>query len=199
MLFRSTLYRSTLNWLDGLPANVAVIGLTATPFTRGLGRYYQAIVNVATTDELVETGMLTRPVIYTAVEIDTSGVALASTGEWEERGLEREGVKIVGDVVAEYVKRTSERFGGPVKTIAFSSTVAHGQEICRAFSEVGLNFQQISYRDEDEERRAKIIEFRKPDSRIMGLVSCDALAKGFDVPDVRACILCRPLRKSLHS
>ena len=31
----------------------------------------------------------------------------------------------------------------------------------------------------------------------MGLVSCDALAKGFDVPDVRVCILCRPLRKSL--
>jgi DNA repair protein RadD len=30
----------------------------------------------------------------------------------------------------------------------------------------------------------------------MGLVSCDALAKGFDVPDVKVCILCRPLRKS---
>jgi len=28
-------------------------------------------------------------------------------------------------------------------------------------------------------------------------VSCDALAKGFDVPDVLVCILCRPLRKSL--
>ena len=28
-------------------------------------------------------------------------------------------------------------------------------------------------------------------------MSCDALAKGFDVPDVRVCILCRPLRKSL--
>jgi DNA repair protein RadD len=134
---------------------------------------------------------------YTAVEIDTSDVAVRSTGEWDDSGLEREGVKIVGDVVAEYIKRTGEHFGGPAKTIVFSSTVAHGEEICRAFAQIGLNFQNISYHDDEDERRAKIAEFRKPDSAITGLVSCDALAKGFDVPDVLVCLLCRPLRKSL--
>ena len=64
--------------------------------------------------------MLARPLIYAAVEIDTSGVAVRSTGEWDDAGLERAGVKIVGDVVAEYIKRTGEHFGGPVKTIVFS-------------------------------------------------------------------------------
>jgi DNA repair protein RadD len=192
-----TLYQSTTEWLASLPEHVAVIGLTATPFTRGLGRHYQAIVNVATTERLIGTGMLVRPTIYAAVEIDTSNVAVRSTGEWEDSGLEREGVKIVGDVVAEYVQRTGEHFGGPAKTIAFSSTVAHGEEICRAFAQIGLNFQNISYHDDEDERRAKIAEFRKPDSAITGLVSCDALAKGFDVPDVLVCLLCRPLRKSL--
>lgn len=192
-----TLYTSTMDWLGTLPDSVAVIGLTATPFTQGLGRHYQAIVNVATTDGLVDRGMLTRPIFYAAVEIDTSGVAVRTTGEWDDAGLEREGVRIVGDVVAEYIKRTGEHFGGPAKTIAFSSTVAHGEEICRAFAEIGLNFQNVSYRDDEDERRARIAEFRKPDSTITGLVSCDALAKGFDVPDVRVCLLCRPLRKSL--
>ncbi|MPZ34873.1 MAG: DEAD/DEAH box helicase [Rhodospirillales bacterium] len=192
-----TLYQSTLDWLATLPESVAVIGLTATPFTKGLGQYYSAIVNATTTDALIERGLLTRPLIYVATEIDTSGVAVCSTGEWDDAGLERAGVKIVGDVVAEYIKRTHEHFGGPVKTIVFSSTVAHGEEICRAFAEVGLNFANISYHDDDGERREKIAEFRKADSAITGLVSCDALAKGFDVPDVLACILCRPLRKSL--
>lgn len=192
-----TLYRSTLDWLETLPDNVAIIGLTATPFTRGLGRHFQACVNVATTNELIATGMLVRPIIYAAVEADVSGVKVRSTGEWDEHGLEAEGIKIVGDVVTEYTKRTTDHFGGPAKTIAFSSTVAHGEEICRAFAGIGLNFQNISYRDDEDERRAKIEEFRKPDSAITGLVSCDALAKGFDVPDVRACLLCRPLRKSL--
>jgi DNA repair protein RadD len=191
------LYDGTTRWLATLPDSVAVIGLTATPFTRGLGRHYQAIVNVATTDGLIQSGMLARPVVYVATEIDTSGVAVRSTGEWDDAGLERAGAKIVGDVVAEYIKRTHEHFDGPAKTIAFSSTVAHGEEICRAFAEVGLNFQNISYHDDEDERREKIQEFRRPDSAITGLVSCDALAKGFDVPDVRVCLLCRPLRKSL--
>jgi superfamily II DNA or RNA helicase len=192
-----TLYASTTDWLATLPDSVAVIGLTATPFTRGLGRHFDAIVNVENTDSLVARGMLVRPLTYVATEIDTGSVAVRTTGEWDDGGLEREGVKIVGDVVAEYVKRTHEHFGGSVKTIVFSSTVAHGEEICRAFAGIGLNFQNISYRDDEAERRAKITEFRKPDSAITGLVSCDALAKGFDVPDVLACILCRPLRRSL--
>jgi DNA repair protein RadD len=192
-----TLYDSTLEWLATLPEHVAVIGLTATPFARGLGRHYGAIVNVASTDALIERGMLARPVVYVATtEMDTSGVVVRSTGEWDDGGLERAGVQIVGDVVAEYVKRTGEHFGGPVKTIVFSSSVRHGEEICRAFAQIGLNFANISYHDNEDDRRAKIAEFRKPDSAITGLVSCDALAKGFDVPDVLACILCRPLRKS---
>jgi superfamily II DNA or RNA helicase len=192
-----TLYQSTLDWLDTLPENCSVIGLTATPFTRGLGKHYQAIVNVATTDGLIAAGNLVKPIVFAAVEVDPTGVPIKSTGEWDERGLEREGIKIVGDVMTEYIKRTTERFGGPVKTICFSSTVAHGEEICRAAAQIGLNFQNISYHDDEGERRAKIAEFRKAGSLITGLVSCDALAKGFDVPDVKVCILCRPLRKSL--
>lgn len=192
-----TLYKGTTDWLSSLPESVSVIGLTATPFTKGLGQHYQAIINVASTDSLIQSGMLTQPLVYAAVEIDTTEVAVRSTGEWDEHGLEQAGVRIVGDVVSEFIKRSHDHFGGPVKTIVFSSTVAHGEEICRAFAEVGLNFQNISYRDDEDERREKISEFRKPDSAITGLVSCDALAKGFDVPDVKICILCRPLRKSL--
>jgi superfamily II DNA or RNA helicase len=192
-----TLYASTLEWLATLPAHVAVIGLTATPFTKGLGRHYQAIINAATTDGLVGAGVLVKPIVYTAVEANISGVEVKSTGEWDEKGLESAGVKIVGDVATEYVKRSTEHFGDPAKAIVFSSTVVHGEEICRAMAGLGLNFQNISYLDDEDERRAKIAEFRKPDSAITGLVSCDALAKGFDVPDVKICILCRPLRKSL--
>lgn len=192
-----TLYKSTLDWLAKLPESTSIIGLTATPFTKGLGKHFQAIVNVATTDGLIASGNLVRPVVYAAVEADISGVAIKSTGEWDDAGLEKAGVTIVGDVAGEYVKRSIEHFGKPEKAICFSSTVAHGEEICRAMAQQGLNFQNISYLDDEDERRAKIEEFRKPDSGIKGLVSCDALAKGFDVPDVKVCILCRPLRKSL--
>lgn len=192
-------YDSTTVWLATLPEDVAVIGMSATPFARGLAQHYSAVVNAASTNELIERGFLVRPVIYVATEIDTSDVAVRSTGEWEDEGLERAGIKIVGDMVSEYWKRVHERFGSPQKTIVFSATVAHGEEICKAFAAMGLNFQVVSYRDNENERREKIAEFRRPDSIITGLVSVDALAKGFDVPNVRVAILARPLRKSLST
>jgi hypothetical protein len=76
--------------------------------------------------------------------------------------------------------------------------VAHGDELCRAFQQRGYNFQQISYKDGNGDHRRKLIEeFRKPDSSIVGLVSCEALAKGFDVTDIKIGIGARPYRKSL--
>ena len=49
------------------------------------------------------------------------------------------------------------------------------------------------------EREQILKEFRKPDSILRVLVSVEALAKGFDVPDVSCVIDCRPLRKSLST
>ena len=66
-------------------------------------------------------GLLVRPLLYAAVEIDTSGVAVKSTGEWDDAGLERAGVQIVGDVATEYIKRTHEHFGGPGQDHRFSA------------------------------------------------------------------------------
>ena len=40
-----------------LAANVPLIGLSATPFTKGLGEIYQDVVNVTTTNELIHNGI----------------------------------------------------------------------------------------------------------------------------------------------
>ena len=50
------------------------------------------------------------------------------------------------------------------------------------------------------EQRADIIaEFRKPDSRIHGLIACEIFTKGFDCPDVMIGVSARPYKKSLSS
>jgi len=131
-------------------------------------------------------------------EMDMRGAAVKFDGEWAEKDMEKQGVEIVGDVVTEWVQATNKHFGGPVKTIVFSATVAHGEELCREFAQRGYNFQQISYKDGNNERRRELIdEFRKPDSEIIGLISCEALAKGFDVTDIKIGVCARPYRKSL--
>jgi superfamily II DNA or RNA helicase len=49
------------------------------------------------------------------------------------------------------------------------------------------------------ERDFLLKEYKKQDSYLRVLVSVEALAKGFDVPDVGCVVDCRPLRKSLST
>lgn len=179
--------------------DAVVIGLTATPFTRGMGKVYNGMVNVTTTNALIARGFLSPLKMYAARAINTEGMKVVA-GEWSEKDIESRGLEIIGDIVSEWRDKTEKHFGGPVKTIVFSATVDHGAELCRQFNAAGYNFQQISYKDGgDDHRRALIEEFRKPDSSIHGLVSCEVFTKGFDVPDVMCGISARPYRKSLSS
>ncbi len=179
--------------------DAVVIGLTATPFTKGMGKVYSNLVNVATMNDLIKRGFLVPLKMYAAKAIDVTGMKVVA-GEWSEKEIAERGMKIVGDIVTEWKDKTELHFGGPVKTIVFSATVDHGAELCRNFNAAGFNFQQISYRDGDDTVRRQIIEeFRKPWSTIHGLVSCEVFTKGFDVPDVKCGISARPYRKSLSS
>ncbi|WP_250533501.1 DEAD/DEAH box helicase family protein [Caballeronia sp. AZ10_KS36] len=190
--------KATAQLIQNRP-DLRVIGLSATPFSKGMAELYTNLVNVCTTNELIEEGFLVPLQTYAARAIDMTGAKVVA-GEWSDKEIEQRGMAIVGDVVSEWIDKTNLHFGGPVKTIVFSATVEHGHELCRQFNEHGYNFQQISYLDgSDDERRAIIDEFRKPDSTITGLVSCEVFTKGFDVPDILCGIGARPYRKSLSS
>lgn len=214
-----TLARRRLNWLPDLivqdecharyktirdlverAGKAKVIGLTATPFTSGMADDWDGLVNSTTVNKLLEQGFLSPLRIKACVAPDMTGAKKKFNGEWDDEEAGGRGITIIGDVVKTWVEQTRKFFGGPVKTIVFSPSVKHGKELCRQFADAGYNFQQISYLDgDDDDRRAKIAEFRKPDSAIDGLVSCAVLTKGFDVPDVMCGISCRPYTKSFSS
>jgi DNA repair protein RadD len=177
-----------------------VIGLTATPFSAGMDENWDGLVNVTTVNQLLAEGYLAPIRIKACVSPDMQGAKLNTKGEYQETEAGDRGTVIIGDVVRTWIEQTNKHFGGPAKTIVFSPSVKHGEELCRQFAEAGFNFQQISYLDKDEgDKKAKISEFRKPDSAIDGLVSCAVLTKGFDVPDCLVGISCRPYRKSFSS
>lgn len=192
-------YKAVLDLIERA-ATAKVIGLTATPFTAGMDAHWDGLVNSTTVNRLLEQGFLTPLRIKACVAPDMQGAKKKFNGEYEDDDAGQRGITIIGNVVETWIEQTRKTFGGPVKTIVFSPSVKHGAELCRQFAEAGYNFQQISYLDGgDDERRAKITEFRKPDSAIDGLVSCAVLTKGFDVSDVMCGISCRPYRKSFSS
>lgn len=192
-------YEATLKLMERASRS-RVIGLTATPFAAGMAEHWDGVISCTTVNKLIEMGFLTALKIKACVTPDMKGAKKKFDGEYAEEEAGQRGITIIGDVVHTWVEQTRKFFGGPVKTIVFSPSVKHGEELCRQFADAGFNFQQISYLDKsDKERDDKIEEFRKPDSAIHGLVSCAVLTKGFDVPDVMCGISCRPYAKSFSS
>lgn len=169
-----------------------VIGLTATPFTRGLGKYFDAVVNVTTTRALIDGGFLSPYRIFSCAEPDMAGVTVMSTGEWDSHEASDKALEVVGDVVAEYTKHGEGR-----KFICSAVDTAHVEELARQFLAAGVNVATYTYKDKEEDRADTVNEFRRSDSSIRGLITVTAASRGFDVPDVSCVIMARPLRKSL--
>lgn len=186
-----TLYRS---WTEHVERTRAVVvGLTATPFSKGMGRIFSRLVNATTMAELVDAKVLVPMRVFSCTKPDMVGAATAG-GEWTDAAAAERGMAIIGDVVAEWSRLASDR-----KTIVFGATIAHCEEIARQFNEAGVMAAVFSSHTKPEERRELLDEYRKPDSALRVLVSVEALAKGFDVPDVGCVCDCRPLRKSLST
>ena len=189
--------KQTIEFIRNHP-DIRVIGLSASPFTKGLGKTYSHVVSTTTIKEQVDGGWLSPLRVFIAHEIDMTG-AKKVAGEWSQKEATERGIKITGDIVSEWVKKTHEIFGGPRKTIVFASGVDHGSHLAAKFQEQGYNFICISYRDDEEWKKNVIEDFSKPDTKITGLIATDILTKGFDVPDVMIGVSARPFSKSLSS
>lgn len=182
-------------WLARTGAKV--IGLSATPFTKGLGLTYTNLVSPITTNALIERKRLVRLRVFAGVEADLRG-AKKTASEWQAEDVASRSIPIVGNITAEWVKH-AHQFGNPqrFKTFLFSPTVEYGERLCEKFNALGHRFVQISYLDADMKRReAYLSELNDPDSDLCGIVSVDALGRGVDVPNVRCVDMCRPFRKS---
>ena len=188
---------ATVEFINNNP-DVRVIGLTATPFTKGLGNIYQNVISTVTTKQLVDDKVLVPLKVFIAKEIDMTG-AKKVAGEWSPNETTKRGMQITGDIVEEWEKKTVQIFGKPVKTIVFCSGVAHGADLAQKFAASGYNFISISYQDDDDFKQEVIKDFSKPDTEIHGLIATDILTKGFDVPDVLIGVSARPFSKSLSS
>ena len=186
-----TQYAATKDKLASTSA--AVVGLTATPCSKGLGLSYTNMVNAATMAELTNSGVLVPMRILSCVKPDMAG-AETSGGEWTARAASEREAQIIGDVVAEWTRHAQGR-----KTIAFGADIAYGTQLAQRFNEAGIVADTFTSETPDAERQALLQEFRKPDSAIRILVSVEALAKGFDVEDIGCVIDARPLRKSLST
>jgi len=182
-------------WVEYVKSTSAVVvGLSATPFSAGLGQIFSRVVNAATMDELTKAGVLVPMRVLSCKRPDMTGAKTKAGGEWDDREVESRGMGLIGDVVSEWMKHGDGR-----KTICFGATIAHCEALCEQFNAAGIMAAVFHSKTPNRQRESLLDEYRKPDSELRVLVSVEALAKGFDVPDVGCVIDCRPLRKSLST
>jgi len=181
-------------WTEyAMESKAAVIGLSATPFSVGLGKIFSNLINATTMHELTQSGVLVPMRIFSCTKPDMRGAATAG-GEWTDKAAEERGMDIVGDVVNEWLNLAEGR-----KTIVFGATIKHCQELAQQFINQGIMAAVFTSETTAKERQVLLEEYRKPDSYLKVLISVEALAKGFDVPDVGCVCDARPLRKSLST
>jgi superfamily II DNA or RNA helicase len=171
--------------------NLKYIGLSATPFTRGLGNIWNDLVVGATTADLIEQGYLAGYVAYGPSAPDLSGVR-RSGNDYSAPDLEERMNALTGDIVAHY-----EKLGNNGKALCFTPTVAYAQHLADEFNSNGIMADHVSGHDTDERRKRVLKAYRNGEIKV--ICNCEVLTKGFDECDIEVGILARPTRSlSLH-
>lgn len=168
---------------------VPVIGLSATPFRKGLGKHFGRLVVGTTLAELTALGYLVPAVCYAPYIPDLKGLKTTTSGDWADDALAdvMGDAKIMGDVVRHWLELAEGR-----QTVVFGCNVAHSRELARQFTQAGIKAAHVDgYMDLDE--REPIIEgFRA--GTITVLCNVAVLTKGFDAPDTSCAVLARPTK-----
>jgi len=180
--------------------SVRTIGLTATPFSRGLGRLdeelagplFEEIIVAATIEELIRDGYLVDLDVYSPSEPDLTGVKIVA-GDYHEGQLEEATNKpsLVGDIVEQWLK-----LGGNKQTVCFATSIAHSRHIVERFNAVGVSAEHVDAYTDPDERRDIIKGFKRGEFRILS--NCSLLAEGFDAPATEVMILARPTKSLIR-
>lgn len=160
-----------------------ILGLTATPYTKGLGRYFGKHIEPVPVKRLIEEKYLVPFDIYGPTVADLSKLKVIA-GEFTERSLSDayDKVDIVGDVVKTWQRLTPNR-----KTIVFGVNVAHIKHLVTQFEAAGISACELNYRQTDEEREEALRSF--VDGSTTVLCSVEVATKGFDVPNVEVVVM----------
>jgi superfamily II DNA or RNA helicase len=160
-----------------------ILGLTATPYAKGLGKHFDFHIEPVPVKKLIEEKYLVPFDIYGPSIADLSRLKVVA-GDYTEKTLSEayDKVDIVGDVV-----KTWQRLTPGKKTIVFGVNVAHIKHLVTQFQAEGISAVEINYRQTEEERTSALVSFTEGNTMV--LCSVEVATKGFDCPAVEVAVL----------
>lgn len=174
--------------LDNFPL-AKVLGVTATPCRtdgKGLDLIFDSMIVGPQIGDLIELGHLVKPIVYAPKNrIDFSTVSITK-GDYDRDEVVQimNKPKITGDAIAHYKRICS---GEPC--VVFCSSIAHAEEVASEFRAAGYKFYSVDG-SMDDETRSRLMNGLGVD--IEGIVSCDLISEGTDIPAIVCGIMLRP-------
>jgi superfamily II DNA or RNA helicase len=183
------IYKVYLTMLE--QSKAPMVGLSATPWSRGLGRIYQKLIIGTTTQDLIDKGYLSGFVAYAPASPDLSGVRTVA-GDYHEGdlGTVMDNDDLIADVVKTWLEKAEWR-----PTLCFCVNRLHAKHMCEQFKKAGVRAEYVDAYTEIDERDAINDRFRNGDLDV--ICNVGVLTTGVDLPFVSCIILCRPTRSEI--
>ena len=171
--------------------NIQIIGLTATPYSKGLGLRYNNLIVPITQRELLDLGYLCPVRYYGGEHIDMSKIKSVNPNTYKTADIEREtdanSDKLAGCIIDNWFK-----YGENAQTIAFSPTQNLSKNLVERFNAAGISAEHIDCNFSQEDREAL---FEAHDNGEFKVLSCAQLLNtGYDAPQVRCIVDCYPVK-----
>jgi DNA repair protein RadD len=170
---------------------VPFIGLSATPWSKGLGKTYDDLLKPVTISNLIEDGFLSPFRAFAPPGPDLTGVRTTS-GEFNESDLAEvcNTQEIVSDVVKTWMEKGENR-----PTLCYGVDRKHAQHLQERFIEAGVTTEYIDCDTLMFEREEIFVRFRDSETKLICNVA--TLDTGIDL-DVRCIIDARPTKSRIR-
>lgn len=169
---------------------VPFIGLTATPWAKGMGKVWDDLIIAETTKGLIDRGVLSPFKVFAPAHPDLTGVKTVK-GDYDVNQLAEAMDKgaLVADIVSTWLERGENR-----STVCFGVNRVHAKHIQSQFEAAGIMAAYMDAFTPMEERSRIIKDFGRGDVRV--ICNVGVLTTGFDA-DVRCIILARPTKSEI--
>lgn len=173
---------------DYINEKTFIIGATATPHREGkqdsLELYYNDIIQVIDTPDLIELGNLSSPNSY-GVPINLKGVKTKG-GDYDEKSMANKfsEIKLFHGVYDNYQRLTPNK-----KALVFAANVESSIELVESFNEKGLQAKHVDCYMTDIDRSNTLKWFEDTPGAILS--NYGILTTGFDCPSIEVVILYR--------
>lgn len=169
---------------------VPFIGMSATPWSRGLGKLFDDLIRPTSVSELIAKGFLSPFRVFAPSHPDLDGVKTVA-GDYHEGQLADRmcNSQLIADAVTTWLAKAEGR-----PTLCFAVNRAHAAQLADQFTSAGVSTAYVDGNTPREERDE--IGRKLAANAVQVVVNIGCLTTGVDW-DVRCISLCRPTKSDI--